>query len=171
VTVTRHTPFYRADNYSSWNSAGYLIKTASHLFQPCLETALRDSGLTVTQWKVLMCLRDGLAATCADISRELPHDSGALTRIVDDLEQRGFVERRRRANDRRVVALHITPSGRDAVETGIPFVVEQMNSALQDLTRTEIVTLVELLQRVIVRLRNSEADGERDDIKLKGRLR
>jgi DNA-binding MarR family transcriptional regulator len=163
--------FYRSENYSSWGSAGYLLKTASHLLQPCLEEALRDSGLTVTQWKVLMCLRDELASTCADISRELPHDSGSLTRIVDDLEKMGYLERQRSTSDRRMVALNITPTGRVAVAAGIPYVVKLLNSALQDLTRAEIVTLVDVLQKVVARLRQIGADAGQDVAKSRGRSR
>lgn len=169
--MAKATNFYRPESYSSWGSVGYLLKTASHLLQPCLEQALRDSGLTVTQWKVLMCLRDELALTCADISRELPHDSGSLTRVVDDLEKMGYVERRRSTSDRRMVALSITPKGRDAVAAGIPFVAQLLNSVLQDLTRAEITTLVEVLQRVIVRLRQVGADAEHGDTKIGGRSR
>ena len=41
-----------------------------------------------------------------------------MVEIVDALEARGLVERRRDTADRRLNALHVTAAGREVLETG-----------------------------------------------------
>src|SRR5215469_385428 len=68
--------------------------------------------------------------------------------LVDELEQRGLVERRRNAADRRSYALYLTAQGRDALGQ-----VQAAGSRHQDelgasLTRAERVQLARLLRRL-----------------------
>jgi len=105
---------------------------------------------------VLMCLRDDIAKTCADISRELSHDSGSLTRLVDQLDRRGLIKRTRDKKDRRVVALALTAQGRAAVTSPSKDVVAYFNDVVGDFTAQETKTLISLLTRLLARV--SELD-------------
>jgi DNA-binding MarR family transcriptional regulator len=78
------------------------------------------------------------------------HDSGALTRVIDQLAERGLLERVRRDRDRRKVELQLTPAGRETIEGLIPLVVEKLNLALDDFSGDE----VHELQRLLVKLNN-----------------
>ncbi|MBN9579743.1 MAG: MarR family transcriptional regulator [Alphaproteobacteria bacterium] len=153
------TAFYRMDNFVAGNSVGYLLKTASNLLQPALESAFAGSDLTVVQWKVLMYLRDEIASTCKEISHDLPYDPGSLTRVVDELERKGYLKRDRNAADRRVVSLILTDAGRDAVQAAIPRVIAVVNAALSGFSEDEAQTLVDLLVRFIAGLRTMRKDG------------
>ena len=50
------------------------------------------------------------------LAKELELSPSRLSRIVEALEQRGFVERAMSENDRRGVSLHLTPQGQTIVE-------------------------------------------------------
>jgi DNA-binding MarR family transcriptional regulator len=63
------------------------------------------------------------------------HDSGASTRVIDQLAERGLLERVRR--DRRKMELQLT-LGRDTIEALIPLVVEKLNLALGDFSGAEV---------------------------------
>src|ERR1039458_8712198 len=76
---------YRSEVYSARSSIGYLLKRAHTLMVDQLAAAVAASEITVTQWLVLMYLRDGLAINASDLCLQLQHDSGALTRVVDKL--------------------------------------------------------------------------------------
>ena len=61
-----------------------------------------------------MALREWGHSTSAELARDICHDAGSLTRILDELEQRDLIARARSETDRRVVSLSMTPSGIDA---------------------------------------------------------
>jgi DNA-binding MarR family transcriptional regulator len=108
------------------------------------------------QWIVLIYVRDGLAHTASDIAREFHHDSGALTRVIDQLERRGLLTRQRSSTDRRVVNLALTPKGRRTIEELVPVVVGQMNVALAPFTRGEFEQMRSLMERLVGHLQRLE---------------
>src|SRR5271167_242882 len=100
--------------FSSREQEAYLslLRTADAL-QAQVEARLKDFGLTGTQYNALRILRgagpEGLP--CREISeRMITHDPD-ITRLLDRLEDRGFVERARDKNDRRVIYGKITAAG------------------------------------------------------------
>jgi DNA-binding MarR family transcriptional regulator len=108
----------------------------------------------------LMRVRDKPTLSAGDLCRELHHDSGAFTRVLDQLEERGFIRRERSETDRRVVLLCLTAEGRRVVESLLPIVVERLNAALQDFSAAEVATLAKLLRRLTARLENPQAEGD-----------
>ena len=83
------------------------------------------------------------------------HDSGALTRVIDQLAKRGLLERVRRDRDRRKVELQLTPAGRETIEGLIPPVVEKLNFALADFTIAEVLELRRLLVKLNTQLQST----------------
>lgn len=147
-------PFYRATQYGMTNSVGYLIRRSTNLILPQMEGLFAAESLTFSQWTVLMALREWGQSTAADVARNICHDAGSLTRILDELEERGLITRARSETDRRVVALTLTAKGLSTVETLLPRVVEFWNGLLGDFSHMEIKSLVKLLTRLV------EAAGE-----------
>jgi DNA-binding MarR family transcriptional regulator len=142
--------YYHADSYVTHNSVGYLVKRAHGLNLDALEPGLAEHGLTFTQYAVLMSIRDGIALNPKSLCLQLRHDSGALTRVLDQLESRGLIERRRSADDRRAVELRLTGAGEEALRVVVPLVVERINLALKDFTSAEIDELLRLLNKLIL---------------------
>ena len=154
------TVHYTPDNFTARTAVGYLLRRTLNLLQPRMEALFVDHEFTFVQWCVLMQLRDGLANRAADISRNLNHDSGALTRIIDQLEARGMLERTRSQEDRRMVELALTERGRSALDGLIPHVVDQVNDLFGEFSRQEIETLVTLLNRMIGKLQDGETENQ-----------
>ncbi|HEY3729674.1 MAG TPA: MarR family winged helix-turn-helix transcriptional regulator [Steroidobacteraceae bacterium] len=151
---------YRTEVYQASTSIGYLLKRAHSLVIDHLETVVADSELTFTQWVVLMHLRDGLAVNATTLCSQLRHDSGALTRVLDQLEGRGLVSRERSREDRREVQLRLTDAGLTTVSSTIPAVVEQLNYALREFSRAEASELTRLLNKLIGSLSADRKSGE-----------
>jgi DNA-binding MarR family transcriptional regulator len=136
---------YEVETYQARNSVGYLVKRSYALMLDILEPAFAEHGFTYMQYVVLMQLRSGAALNLRDISHEFRHDSGALTRVVDQLAERGLVERQRCELDRRKVDLHLTEAGLKTCEQLIPLVVDKLNGALAQFSRPESEDLIRLL--------------------------
>jgi DNA-binding MarR family transcriptional regulator len=77
-----------------------------------LDSELQRFGVTGTQFGVLKSVAEGSAGTAADLCRVLHYDTGSMTRMVDRLEEKGFIRRERSKEDRRVVSLRLTSTGR-----------------------------------------------------------
>ena len=89
-----------------------LLKTADCLAQE-VEQNLRQHGLTGTQYNVLRILRgaepQGLA--CREVGERMISHDPDMTRLLDRMEKRGLITRKRQQEDRRVVRTRVTPAG------------------------------------------------------------
>lgn len=143
---------YKPDSFHLRDSIGYLVKRSQRLMQERIEGLFAQQDFTLQQWIVLMYLRDRVALTIADMCRDLHHDSGAMTRLVDQLEKRKLIERRRSEGDRRVYELSLTDAGNEVLDTLIPTACDALNTALDGFSRDEVKTLQTLLRRLLGRL-------------------
>lgn len=139
---------YRPASYRARDSVGYLLRRVYTTMHERIEAAFAGHGFTLMQWIVLIYVRDGMARTASDLVREFRHDSGAMTRVIDQLERRGLLARKRSTRDRRVVDLSLTAAGRRTIEALLPVIVGQMNAALEPFSRAEFELLREMMQRM-----------------------
>ncbi|HEV3182388.1 MAG TPA: MarR family transcriptional regulator [Steroidobacteraceae bacterium] len=93
-------------------SVGQLMGHARASLLASLDAELERFGLNSTQFLVLKHLGEGAARTAADLCRLNRYDTGAMTRILDRLEEKALVRRERGREDRRVVFLRLAPAGR-----------------------------------------------------------
>jgi DNA-binding MarR family transcriptional regulator len=149
---------FKAEGFRLDDCVGYLVKHTYRAMHEHVEAAFASRGVTFQQWVVLMRLRDGLASTVSELCRDAAHDSGAMTRLIDQLEQRGLIERQRIAQDRRVINLRLTAAGRKLAESLIPVTVDTLNFALDGFSRAEVKQLQDLLQRILTRLRKFDVE-------------
>lgn len=89
-----------------------LVLTTSRLARP-VEQLLKARGLSDATYNILRILRGAGDAgrMSGDIGRQLISSVPDVTRLVDGLEKRRLVVRRRSAADRRVVQVFLTPAG------------------------------------------------------------
>jgi DNA-binding MarR family transcriptional regulator len=77
-----------------------------------LGDVLADDGCSVEQWRVLRALGDGGGHLMGELAARLVVPQPSLTRIVDQLGDRGLVYRRQGDRDRRRVAVYLSRQGR-----------------------------------------------------------
>jgi len=89
-----------------------ILRSAEEL-QRGFADLFRSHDLSPTQYNVLRILRGAGADghTCGDVSARLVTHDPDVTRLLDRLEKRGLIERRRSDKDRRVVRTTISPEG------------------------------------------------------------
>jgi DNA-binding MarR family transcriptional regulator len=89
-----------------------LLRTAD-LLQWRADEMFKEHGLSSTQYNALRILRgagpEGL--TCSEIGERMINRDPDITRLLDRLERRTLVRRKRQPQDRRVIRTSITSAG------------------------------------------------------------
>ncbi len=113
-----------------------------------LSRLFREHGLTLSRFNVLRSLIVAeRSLTCGEIAQRMIQLVPAITSLVDHLEKQQLVERQRSSDDRRVVHVQITKRGCAVADAVMIPLFELETSLLKKLTRGELETLIELLER------------------------
>ncbi|VWC63369.1 MarR family winged helix-turn-helix transcriptional regulator [Burkholderia lata] len=143
---------YSTDNYRVEDSLGHLIVVAHGLLLRHIDQRMEPFDITSAQWKVLIRVLVGDVRSSSALCRELGCDTGAMTRMLDRLEEKGFVHRERSHEDRRLVLVTPTESSRVMQRPLVSAAVNALNDALSDFSVTEFALLKRLLSRLIANL-------------------
>ncbi len=146
--------FYRGEDYRIGESIGYLLKQLRIQMDRAIDTEMEDLELTGVQWGPLLGIHFGMGDTAAELARFGCVDTGAMTRMLDRLEAKGLLLRRRCAKDARVVRLELTAEG-ERLCREIPFGLSRvMNSLLRGFTEPELETFKSMLRRMLANARS-----------------
>ena len=109
---------------------------------------LAESGLTVSQFGVLEALMH-LGPLCQrELGQKLLKSSGDVTLVIDNLEKRGLVERRRDRKDRRFVSVHLTDEGHRLIHELFPRHVEAIMAQMSALDPQQQAELGQLCRQL-----------------------
>ena len=81
-----------------------------------LEAVLQSEGMTVEQWRVLYCLEDKGGQPMGELAQQVLMNHPALTKLADRMVANGHIYRVVDPNDQRRVLVHISDTGRSALE-------------------------------------------------------
>lgn len=87
---------------------GFLLHDIARLMRKRFDARARVFGLTRAQWQVLVTLRRQEGVNQAALAEALDLEPITVGRLIDRMEEAGWVERRPDAADRRVHRLYIT---------------------------------------------------------------
>ena len=136
-------------------------RNVTNLYTPYL----KPLGLTYTQYIVFLVLweKDGVSVT--EIGEKLMLDNGTLSPLLKKLEQAGYVERRRRREDDRVVEITLTEEGRALQERAkdVPFKVAGCLDLPAEKAQQLYSLLYELLDNQLGRNKNNRKEQNNED--------
>lgn len=105
--------------------------------------------LTPAQFAIVAALATAEATSSTDLCERTAYDAGAMTRMLDRLQAKGLIRRRRSLEDRRVVHLELTEKCR----TGLPRMrqasTEVVERALRGFSSAEVRELQSYLSRLL----------------------
>ena len=97
------------------SSPVFLLKRLGFKAKELHFDAYSEAGIHPYHYAVLATLAEGERETQGAIADALDYDRGQLVGILDELEERGLVERRRDPEDRRRQVVLMTPEGKKAL--------------------------------------------------------
>jgi DNA-binding MarR family transcriptional regulator len=96
-------------------SSAFLLKRLGFMIKDRAHDALEPTGLTPQHYAVLSLLHEGTRETQGEIADTLGYDRSHLVGLLDELEGKQLVERRRDPEDRRRQLVSLTPEGKDTL--------------------------------------------------------
>jgi DNA-binding MarR family transcriptional regulator len=132
---------------------GVLLIRVAAMVKQRIEEGMQSCGLRPRHYAILQVLRTEGALSQQAVGARLDIDPGTVVDLIDVLEERGLVERRRRAEDRRVYELHLTAAGVAMSEQIEPVLASVEGTALAPLSPAEMELLKDMLTRVVTQPR------------------
>lgn len=129
----------------------------------CDRTCMQQLGITGSQGYTLLAVPDHESISMNDLSIKMKLASSTMTRMVDQLIQKGMVNRATDNLDRRIVLIHLTEHGQD-VKTRLRNILQDFFSqVLGELTENqkgEVLYSLETLNQSILKTLKSCCDTD-----------
>ena len=146
---------YDLESYQPRTGAGHLIHRVKTELLAAMDRELaRDEVLaslevSSAQFIILATLSLGSAKSASDLCKGISYDAGAMTRMLDRLEEKGLLRRSRDPADRRLVNLELTERGTEAMPRMRAASMRVLNRFLQGFTKAEARQLESYLERML----------------------
>lgn len=127
------------------SNIGYLLSDSSRLLRRAFDERVRTLGLTAVQARLLLSLQKFPNNNQAFYAERIEVEPITLTRIVDRMEEAGWIERMPDPDDRRARRLHLTDKSRGIVSklrSRVEGLVEDMVTGLSPDERAELIRLL-----------------------------
>lgn len=142
---------------------GWLTADTARLLRTVFARRVREVGLTRAQWLALTRINRRPGVSQSELAEMMEIEKAPAGRIVDRLEEKGWVERRAEPSDRRINRICLTEQGARIHAAIAPLADATIRDALAGLTRAEQARLVALMSKVKAQLTTLAAFDPRAD--------
>ena len=136
------------DETSHERRFGFLLHDVARLMRKRIDARVRGAGLTRAQWQALAYLRRQEGINQSGLAELLELEPITVGRLVDRMEEAGWVERRADAADRRVHRLYTTERARPVLKQLETIGREVLEEILIGISEDEREQMIDLLLRI-----------------------
>jgi len=130
------------------SSLAFLLSQVGIYASQQFSEAIAGVGIHPPLFRVLNVVDAAEGQSQHTIGEAIQVPPSRMVAIVDELEERGLIERRPHPGDRRVRALFLTAKGRKVLEQGRKIAAAHENRLTKGLTKKESEELAELLRKL-----------------------
>lgn len=124
----------------------YNLNRTSATYIDEMSKALQHIGMTQNQWRILGILGHKNPSTVSEMSRKGVIKMSTLTRILDKMESQNLVTRTPWAQDKRIIKVEITESGREQLNKAIRVNTNVYNRVFSGVSVQQIKQLMATLK-------------------------
>ncbi|MGE0630041.1 MAG: MarR family winged helix-turn-helix transcriptional regulator [Hyphomicrobiaceae bacterium] len=139
----------------------FLIYDVAQLVRRHADSRARAHGMTRAQWAVLVRLERQPDITQNELAQLADVEPITVGRLVDKLEQAGFVERRPDPRDRRIWRLHLLPKSRRVLSEIAEFRAELHEEMSEGIDAGTLAVLTRGLKAMKSNLSTTKAGGKK----------
>lgn len=146
VTCRRYPDFPRRP--------GTLVRLVKHIYKLLHDEAnalLKPHGVNHPEYNLMMMLYGTASGTMSpsELADAAGEKSANITRLTNELSEKGLITRSGSADDRRKVELSLTPQGLALIESFLPDICDLLVRQGRHLTVSEQVQLEKLLKKFL----------------------
>jgi DNA-binding MarR family transcriptional regulator len=129
----------------------YTLEKSIKTYRKYAQSKINSKGfdITIDQWLVLKTLQENDKPSQNQIAEIVFKDMASITRIIELLVQKKYINRKSNAADRRKFELEITPLGNAIINDIHPIVVENRKQALKGLKMADVKALKNQLEKIV----------------------
>jgi DNA-binding MarR family transcriptional regulator len=112
-------------------------------------------GLNTYMWRVFGALHDFGAQHISQLAGRIAVERSQLSRLLDQMEDHGYIQRSVSQRDRRQTQLSFTEKGQQAFNTVRPIIAQHYENICQDISTTEMRVLIGSLNKMLENFEDS----------------
>jgi MarR family transcriptional regulator, transcriptional regulator for hemolysin len=134
---------------------GFLIYEVSRLVRRDFDRRVSSLGLTQIQWRALAHIARNEGCNQASLAEILEVQPMTLSRLLDRLQQSGWIERHPNPTDRRAMQIRLATKVKPLIDKMRALGQETRQLSLADISLAEQQLLRDLLKRIKTNLQNA----------------
>ena len=132
-----------------FDRAGHLMGMLHRALRRKYDRQLKDFGLTPCQFEVLMILWEEEGIFLSELGRRVSRDGPTITGVVDRMENKMLVKRKRDTHDRRAVRVVLTSKSKGMKEQLSATKKRVLQNIARNLSSKEITSLESVLAKMM----------------------
>ena len=142
-------PGGRTERYPPFGEAvGFLLSQLGAAVAQEFSSSMAELGLEPRHFALLRSIVAHEGESQSALAEHLSIPPSSMVAIVDQLEERGLVERRVHVSDRRARTLHLTDAGDDVVQRATELAMELESTVCRGLSDEQRSDVIERLHRI-----------------------
>lgn len=129
----------------------YALDKSIKTYRQYAQKRFYEEGLdiTVDQWLVLSAIADRPDISQLEIAEKVFKDAASITRIIDLLIRKNYLQRESHPADRRRFSLALTPEGKTVIRNMAKIVEENRARALKGIPEKDLQQMKQVLHLII----------------------
>lgn len=129
-------------------SIGMYINYINRKILRFLSLNLKKYNITTEQWSILLHLLEKDGVNQKQLAKKVDKDQATLVRILDILERKKLVVRKKSAEDRRSFLIYLTVEGKKLEDEVYPFVENLFGNIINEISKDQLDLFIDTLNRI-----------------------